>query len=103
MEFGTARTASRHGIGSPDTDDSIVEQRLARLLELNKETLRDRTIYSSERERIEASLMTRPIDSKKTFAYFGLIIGCFPPFRRFSKSLGRQCPSNKVRYSSCSF
>ena len=92
MEVGTARTPSTNGSSSKYADDGIVEQRLASLLEINAEALRERTMYRSDRERIEASLMTRPIDSKKSFAYFGLIFGALPPFALVFKIIGETTP-----------
>ncbi len=92
MEVGTAETTTGHHSGSIDSDDSVVEQRLERLLELNAELLREKTMYRSERERIEASLMTRPIDSRKTFAYFGLIFGALPPAALVFKIIGETMP-----------
>jgi MFS family permease len=95
MELGTARTTPTNGSGSQYADDAIVEQRLASLLELNAEALRERTMYRSDRERIDASLMTRPVDSKKAFAYFGLIFGALPPFALVFKIIGETTPYNQ--------
>ena len=36
-------------------------------------------MYRTERERMDTSLMTSPIDSRKVYSYFGLIIGALPP------------------------
>jgi hypothetical protein len=53
-------------------------------------------MYRSDRERIDASLMTRPIDSKKAFAYFGLIFGALPPFALVFKIIGETTPFNQA-------
>lgn len=42
-------------------------------------------LYKSEREKSEAGLMRRPLDATKTFAYFGLMLGTFPPAAIFAK------------------
>ena len=42
-------------------------------------------MYKSEREKLEADLMRRPLDTHKTFSYFGLMLGTFPPAAIFTK------------------
>ena len=59
--------------------DRAAQQRLAILLEANETISRQRSLYRTDWERIEASLMTSPIDSKKAFSHFGFMIGIMPP------------------------
>src|SRR4030095_1939629 len=81
MELGAARPGSRDRVGLADGDeDRIREQRLTYLLTLTAEIARDRASFRSDLERRQAFLMTRPIDSRKAYAYFGLMIGSMPPF-----------------------
>jgi hypothetical protein len=94
MELGTAATTtSNQTRGSGDTGDSIVEQRLAALLDLNAERAYEKELFRSERDRIEAALMSRPIESKKVFAYFGLMIGSLPPFALVFNVIGSIAPT----------
>lgn len=44
-------------------------------------------LYKSDREKAEAGMMRRPLDTIKTFAYFGLMLGTFPPTAIFAKFL----------------
>ena len=96
MERGTAGTTSGHPVGLADGDDRIVEQRLAELLKLNAEIGREKKIYRSDSERIQARLMTRPIDSRKAFSYFGLVIGSLPPFALVFKIIGETMPAQRI-------
>lgn len=67
--------------------NEFVYQRLNALLELNAKTARDKRLYKSEQEKLEAQLMYRPLDTNKTFSYFGLMLGTFPPAAIFIKFL----------------
>lgn len=40
-------------------------------------------MYRSDREKLEGELMTNPLSLEKTFSYFGLILGAFPPAAMF--------------------
>lgn len=40
-------------------------------------------MYHSDREQLEAELMTNPLSLEKTFSYFGLMLGVFPPAAMF--------------------
>jgi len=40
-------------------------------------------VFRTTRERTEAALMTNPLSIEKTFAYFGLLLGIFPPLAMF--------------------
>jgi hypothetical protein len=68
-------------------DDKLTEKRLSDLLALNAETERQKSLFRNERERTEAALMTAPLSVEKTFAYFGLLLGVFPPAAFFAKFL----------------
>jgi len=46
---------------------------------MNARIARERSQFRTDRERLEAVLMTAPIDSQKAFAYFGYVIGTMPP------------------------
>ena len=65
--------------------NEIIQKRLEALLAANAQTAREKSIYSSEAEKIEASLFKNPMDSEKTFAFFGLLLGTFPPAAIFLK------------------
>jgi len=40
-------------------------------------------MYASDREKLEGELMKSPLSLEKTFSYFGLILGAFPPAAMF--------------------
>lgn len=42
-------------------------------------------LYRNEREKTEAEMMRHPIQFKRAFAYFGLLLGAFPPAAFFLK------------------
>jgi hypothetical protein len=65
----------------------LAYQRLNTLLEINEKTARDKRLYKSEQEKLEAELMRHPLDTGKTFSYFGLMLGTFPPAAIFIKFL----------------
>ncbi len=96
MESGTARTRSEHYSKCPDSDDRIVEQRVAALLKINAEIAREKIVYRNDRERLDAFLMTYPIDSRKAFAYFGLMIGSLPPFALVLKIISETMPPSSI-------
>lgn len=54
-------------------------------MEKNAETARMKAMYRSDQEKLEAEMMTNPLDFKKTYSYFGLLLGLFPPFTFFAK------------------
>lgn len=45
---------------------------------------------------MEESLMVRPVDSNKAFAYFGLIVGSLPPFALVFKVIGETIHVERV-------
>ncbi len=42
-------------------------------------------MFRSEREETEASMMSNPLSIEKTFSYFGLLLGTFPPAAIFTR------------------
>jgi hypothetical protein len=47
---------------------------------LNEEMARQKSMFENDEVRRKAQLMTRPIDSRNAFGYFGLMIGSLPAF-----------------------
>ena len=68
-----------------DGNAEFINQRLENLLAANRETARENTLYSSGSGKVEAGLMKNPISTEKTYAYFGLLLGIFPPISIFLK------------------
>ncbi|MEP6901492.1 MAG: hypothetical protein ABJA66_07055 [Actinomycetota bacterium] len=68
---------------SVDRDGELVTQRLNALLAINTETARQKATYRSEKEKVESDLMKNPLSLDKTFSYFGLLLGVFPPAAMF--------------------
>lgn len=68
-----------------DGDAALTEKRLNKLLALNAETNRKQTLFQSEREENEALMLSNPLSIEKTFSYFGLLLGTFPPAAIFTR------------------
>lgn len=89
MEYGNTQIAARQfkhaSLTNIDGDDKLVSERLELLLETNAEIAREKSIFISEREKLEASLMKNPLSVEKTFANFGLLLGAFPPAALFTR------------------
>ena len=66
-------------------DSSLTRGRLDILLEANAAIAREKAMYGSEREKLEAEMMSNPFTSEKAFAYFGLLLGVFPPAAIFTR------------------
>lgn len=66
-----------------ESSDEFVEKRLETLLAINYQTAQEKALFSSETERIAALSMRHPLSPEKTFAYFGLLLGIFPPMALF--------------------
>lgn len=66
-------------------ENRSVQKRLDTLLALNAEYDRREEIFRSDTEMFEADLMKNPLSIEKTFAYFGLLLGTFPPAAFFTK------------------
>ena len=56
---------------------------------MNAEISRGQAMYRTRREELEAGMMSHPMPVKKAFAYFGLMLGAFPPAAIFSKFFSR--------------
>jgi hypothetical protein len=91
MEVRPTQTAYRNQnldqFAGFERDGELVQQRLDTLLALNAETARQKAMYRSDREKLAADLMKNPLSLEKTFSYFGLLLGAFPPaaiFIRFA-------------------
>lgn len=90
MDHRPAKTIVRQRVTNfdePKRENRFTDQRLNFLLELNAKTAREKTLYKSDREKTEAAMMSHPLDIGKTFSYFGLMLGTFPPAAIFGKFL----------------
>lgn len=83
MDFRSTRIVERRTnigqLGLADRDTELTQWRLNRLLALNAESSRQKELYRSPREKLEAETMRRPLSFEQAFAYFGLMLGAFPP------------------------
>jgi hypothetical protein len=55
------------------------------LLAANAEIEREKRMFRDEREKLEAELMKNPLSTETSIAYFGAMLGLFPPFAFFSR------------------
>jgi len=78
-----ARQTNFVSIAGYESDAELTQKRLDALLAANAETAREKSLFRTERERIEAALMNNPLSIEKTFALFGLLLGIFPPMAIF--------------------
>ena len=89
MEYGSTQTAARQiarrSNADVKSDGDFIVERLDSLLKINAEIAREKSTFISEREKLEASLMKNPLSVEKTFAYFGLLLGAFPPAALFTR------------------
>ncbi len=89
METARTQTAARRNDFIPfvngGENDELTLTKLDALLAANAETARDKILFRSERDRTEASLMQHPLNDRQVFAYFGLLLGTFPPVAIFAK------------------
>lgn len=69
----------RGQLNTVESDDYTAIRRLHILLALNSEIAKQKAMFRSAAERLDASLMRHPLAFEKTFAYFGLLLGTFPP------------------------
>jgi hypothetical protein len=87
MEIRDTKTFARprniNEFASYDRDGQLTAQRLNALLAANAETARQKAMFRSDREKLEADLMKNPLPLNKTFSYFGLMLGAFPPAALF--------------------
>jgi len=70
-----------------DGDDELTRQRLDALLKINAETAREKSLFASEIEKVEAGLMKNPLSNEQAFGYFGLLLGAFTPTALFLRIL----------------
>ncbi|MDQ3179802.1 MAG: hypothetical protein M3Q33_04705 [Acidobacteriota bacterium] len=64
-----------------------MRERLDALLAVNAATAREKLLFSSEQEKTEATLMKKPLSITETFAWFGFLLGTFPPAAMFTRFL----------------
>lgn len=85
----TTSTAARRNDFNPltnaDNEGAATLQRLDALLALNAETALEKKMFRSEREKTEVALMKNPLTDPQVFAYFGLLLGIFPPAAIFTR------------------
>ncbi len=65
--------------------DELANRRLDVLLAANSQTAREKSVFRTEQEKSAAELMENPWSTAQTFAYFGLLLGVFPPLAMFIK------------------
>lgn len=89
MENGNTTTAafatntSTSNLGSSDD----TQKRLEILNKELSEIANERALYRNEDERLRASMMKSPVKTQKAVAYFGAMLGLFPPCAIFSKAI----------------
>jgi hypothetical protein len=60
-----------------------VQERLDALLAANAEIARQKAMFKTEHEWLEAEAMYRPVATEKAFSYLGLMLGTLPPASLF--------------------
>lgn len=78
-----ARQTSGISLAGARSDAEFAQQRLDALLAANDETAREKSLFRSEREKTEAALMENPLSAESAYAFFGLLLGTFPPLAMF--------------------
>lgn len=88
MESNKTQTATYHKnsfeFANNFSDDDDVQARLNTLLELNRETANEKSLFKNFQEELAEKTMAFPIKTEKAYAYFGLLLGTFPPMAIFS-------------------
>jgi len=56
-----------------------VQERLNALLEANAEIARQKAMFKTDRDWLEAEAMQRPVNTEKAYSYLGLMLGTLPP------------------------
>lgn len=51
---------------------------------IQRQNENEKSIYRTELERFEASLIKHPVTTEKAYSYFGLMLGLAPPYALFS-------------------
>ncbi|MCA1622357.1 MAG: hypothetical protein LC768_00070 [Acidobacteria bacterium] len=82
-----ARQTNSVSFASNDRDDELTKKRLEFLLQANAATAREKAIFRSKQEMMESALMKNPVSIENSFAYFGLLLGIFPPAAMFTRFL----------------
>jgi hypothetical protein len=87
MEYGNTQTTARQiaRLSNADVERDFIAERLDTLLKINAEIAREKSTFISEGEKLDATLMKNPLSVEKTFAYFGLLLGAFPPAALFTR------------------
>jgi hypothetical protein len=95
MESAGTQTITRptelNSFPGSTSDDRPTQKRLDTLLAVNLEIAREKMLFHSEKERMRVASMKNPMSDKQAFAYFGLLLGIFPPaaiFARFFMNAG---------------
>ena len=91
MESARTQTVTRQNAFTPlvnnDGNDEMTLRRLDTLLALNAEKSLEKELFRNEREKTEAAMLNNPLTDKQAFAYFGLLLGIFPPAAFFTRIL----------------
>lgn len=89
METGNTQTVHRQTnfVSLAEPDAQLTQKRLDWLLDANAETAREKSLFKSDREKVEAWMMSAPLSIENAFAYFGLLLGVFPPTAIFLRFL----------------
>lgn len=83
----TTRQTAHFTFEDYQSADELALQRLESLLSINAETARQKAMFSSDREQMEAALMENPVSLNKSFSFFGLMLGLFTPAAIFTRFL----------------
>ena len=78
MDTGNANISEGRTAAGESVNDAI-EERLNELLAINAEVTCRKSSNLLVNEELAAEIMLHPISLEKSFAYFGLMIGSFPP------------------------
>ncbi len=88
MESNKTQTATYHKnsfeFANNFSEDDDVQARLNTLLELNRETANENSLFKNIQEELAEKTMAFPIKTEKAYALFGLLLGTFPPMAMFS-------------------
>ena len=68
-----------------ECDTEFTRQRLDILKKINDETALEKALFKLQREKTELILMKNSVSSENAFAYFGLLLGIFPPAAIFTR------------------
>lgn len=89
MDFQTTTVETGYHYPQSNISDSITEQRLNILLVEIAEIEREKSLYASEQERLEALLIKQPLTTEEAYSQLGLLIGVFLPAAIFTMALRR--------------